>query len=313
MRVLGTTSARVAAVVIGGVCFSVLLATTPAFADGASGGGYQVPSASSNCNPSMGSCGVLSNAPGGMSAAPSGQETSGAGGPTALPSDCPVPYTYEPTTVSGGGPLTLNPGDDRSYTDFPAVTQPEQFVLVLCQGVILRLILVPLGASPAAAAAPKVSGADVARQAFASFKLAAPVPKMAPPGELVVQFPTWLWVQGWQAQSATASVPGLSATVTAAPTKIVWTMGDGGSVTCLGPGTPYDAAVPADQQSTDCSYTYHESSAQQPGQAYRGSVTISYGASWTATDGTGGNLGALTATAPFAARVAEIQAINTSP
>lgn len=308
MRSLGIASARLAAVAIGGLCLSVLLAVPPAFADGASGGGYQVPGASSSCDPSVGSCGVLSSAPGGATAALSGPATSGAGGPAALPSDCPVSYTYQPVTANGG-PLTLNPGDNTAYSGLSAVSQPEQFVDVLCQGAILRVVLVPLGGSPAAA--PRVTGADVARQAFASFKLAAPVPKTAPPGELVVQFPTWLWVQAWQAQSATASVPGLSATVTAAPTKVVWTMGDGGSVTCLGPGTPYDPNVPAEQQSTDCSYIYHESSAGQPGQVYRGSVTVSYGASWTATDGTGGNLGALTATAPFTARVAEIQAINT--
>jgi hypothetical protein len=293
------------------VIILVGLGAPPAVADGGSGPFFP-PSAIGACDPATAVCGVAGQAPGGGGSSTPVLSSTGSGAPGNHPSDCPVPYTYQPM-MANGGPLTLNPGDDRGYTSFSAVTQPEQFVVVLCQGVILRLILVPLGGSPAPAAAPKVTGADVARQAFASFKLAAPVPKMAPPGELVVQFPTWLWVQGWQAQSATASVPGLSATVTAAPTKVVWTMGDGGSVTCLGPGTPYDPAVPADRQSTNCSYTYHESSARQPGLAYRGSVTISFGASWTATDGTGGNLGALTATAPFAARVAEIQAINTSP
>jgi hypothetical protein len=110
--------------------------------------------------------------------------------------------------------------------------------------------------------------------------------------------------------TATAAVPGLTATVTATPTSVTWTMGDGGRVTCAGPGTPYDPATPFEQQSTTCSYTYHTSSAAQPGNVYAGRVAISYGASWTATDGTGGNLGALTATATFAARVGEIQGIN---
>ena len=187
------------------------------------------------------------------------------------------------------------------------------FVVSCVKELIPRYAIGAAGGNAPAAAAPVITGADLAQQAFGSFKLATPVPKMAPPGELVVQFPTWLWVEGWQPQTATAAVPGLSATVTAAPTKVVWTMGDGGSVTCAGPGTPYDPSIPAEQQSTNCSYTYHVSSAGQPGNAYQGSVTISYGASWTATDGTGGNLGALTATAPFTARVGEIQAINTAP
>jgi hypothetical protein len=127
---------------------------------------------------------------------------------------------------------------------------------------------------------------------------------------LVVQFATWLWVDEWKTQTATAAVPGLSVTVTAAPTRVVWTMGDGGTETCDGPGTPYDPNVPADQQSTNCSYTYHESSAGQPGNDYHGTVTITYGASWTATNGSGGNLGAINVSAPFTARVGEIQAIN---
>jgi len=134
---------------------------------------------------------------------------------------------------------------------------------------------------------------------------------MAPlPDRLVVQFPTWLWVDGWKAQSATAAVPGLSATVTAAPATVVWNMGDGGAVTCNGPGTAYDPSVPAEQQTTSCSYTYGRSSAGQPGNSYDGTVTITYGASWTATNGSGGNLGALTVSAQFTARVGEIQAIN---
>ena len=181
---------------------------------------------------------------------------------------------------------------------------------VLCQGTWVRAFVVLPGANTPAAA-PAVTGADLARQAYGSFKLSAPVPRMAPTADrLVVQLATWLWVDGWKPLTATAAVPGLTATVTAVPTSVTWTMGDGGRVTCAGPGTPYDPNTPYEQQSTTCSYTYHSSSAGQPGDEYVGSVAISYGASWTATDGTGGNLGALAATATFAARVGEIQGIN---
>jgi hypothetical protein len=280
----------------------------PASANGGDGGNFPAGHANAACDPAAGTCNASSGRSGGASPVAPSVHASSAGSAQG-PSDCPAGYTYQPVVDINGAPLLVNPGDNVASSGFAPVNQAEQFVNILCQGNVLRIVLVPLAGSPAAA--PRVTGADVARQAFASFKLVAPVPKMAPPGELVVQFPTWLWVEGWKAQSATASVPGLSATVTAAPTKVVWTMGDGGSVTCFGPGTPYDPNVPVEQQSTDCSYTYHESSARQPGLAYRASVTISYGASWTATDGTGGNLGALTATAPFTARVAEIQAINT--
>jgi hypothetical protein len=180
---------------------------------------------------------------------------------------------------------------------------------LICQTTVVQwFVVVPNAATPAA---PAVTGADLATRAFSSFRVSAPVPHMAPaPNRVVVQLATWLWVDGWRRQTATATVPGLTATVTAVPTKVTWMMGDGGRVTCTGPGTPYDPNRPYEDQSTDCSYAYHKSSAGQPGDAYTGSVAISYGTSWAATDGTGGALAPLTATATFTVRVGEIQAIN---
>ena len=51
-----------------------------------------------------------------------------------------------------------------------------------------------------------------------------------------------------------ASAGPVTATATAAPSKVVWDMGDGDSVTCDGPGTPYSASDP--NATTDCSYTW---------------------------------------------------------
>jgi hypothetical protein len=300
----GTARRRLLAVVM--VALMVIGFGPSAMANGGKGGRYQPPSASAACNPGTGTCNASTNAPGSL---PSGGAGSNSSSGSSHPADCPVPYTYLRLYYATGAPYTINPGDNVGGSPFYAVTQPMQMVDVLCQGTAIRIILMPPAGPPAA---PQITGGDLARQAYASFKLSAPIPQMAPQSDkLVVQFPTWLWVGGWKAQTATASVPGLSATVTAAPTKAVWNLGDGGSVTCKGPGTPYDPSRPADQQSTDCSYTYQQSSAGQPGDAYQGSVTVSYGATWTATDGSGGNLGLLTTTAPFTARVGEIQAIGT--
>jgi hypothetical protein len=46
----------------------------------------------------------------------------------------------------------------------------------------------------------------------------------------------WIDLGAWHDKTASAS------TATAAPSKVVWDMGDGHTLTCDGPGTPYSAA-----------------------------------------------------------------------
>jgi hypothetical protein len=91
----------------------------------------------------------------------------------------------------------------------------------------------------------------------------------------LVAFPSWLWIAPatWGERSATASVPGLSATATATPVSVTWTLGDGHQVVCNGPGTPYRPGDPPGAASPDCGYTYRSSSAGQPDERYRVSAT----------------------------------------
>jgi len=164
----------------------------------------------------------------------------------------------------------------------------------------LTTVVIP----PAAVAreAPRITGADLARQAFADFRVSAPVPVLSP-STAVVNYPTWLWLGGgWSSRSATARVPGLSATVTAAPQRVVWTMGDGGQAVCDGPGVAWNVAVPNDN--TYCSYTY------QTAGTFTATVTVYYGATWSASDGTAGALGVITGRAAFPVTVDEIEAVN---
>jgi hypothetical protein len=78
-----------------------------------------------------------------------------------------------------------------------------------------------------------------------------------------VGVPTWLWVDdtGWHAMTATAAVGARSVTLTATPVSVTWSMGDGGSVACDGPGEPFSQAA---AQDPPCGYTYRVSSADQP-------------------------------------------------
>lgn len=87
--------------------------------------------------------------------------------------------------------------------------------------------------------------AQLAARAINQLPIRGPDIGIAPQenGAGLVGLPVWLWTavspQTWGPISATASVPGLSVTATAWATRIVWQMGDGHSVTCTNPGTPY--------------------------------------------------------------------------
>ena len=171
--------------------------------------------------------------------------------------------------------------------------------------------------APNQPAIPTVSPAVLAQQAESQLPLPAPSIEMAPPAnrDQLVNVSSWLWIDAaaWRPMSATAAAGPVSATATAAPTEVVWNMGDGHSVTCDGPGVPYDSSNP--DASTYCSYTWPSSSAGQPGGAYRVTATVFYRASWTAAGAPGGGSLGLVAGPPstVAVRVAESQAINDNP
>ena len=62
------------------------------------------------------------------------------------------------------------------------------------------------------------------------------------------------------------------------------TMGDGETVTCDGPGTPYDPAVADDAQSTECSHVYQDTSVGEPDGRYPASVTVDWSVDWDVLD-----------------------------
>lgn len=94
-----------------------------------------------------------------------------------------------------------------------------------------------------------VSIEEVVEQAKAKVKLPLPKIGSAPCADAgcqgTVGVPTWFWLDGdeWQSRSDSASVGGHSVTVTAKPSKVVWRLGDGQSVTCTGPGTKYEESM----------------------------------------------------------------------
>jgi hypothetical protein len=157
--------------------------------------------------------------------------------------------------------------------------------------------------------------AVLAQVAVSHLLLANPVIQSSPaPGALqLTRLPVWLWIAlaAWQPQSATAQVPGESVTATATPVSAAWSMGDGTTVTCHGPGTPYSGGNPAAASPT-CGHTYQRSSAGQPSGAYQVTVTITWDITWMATGGAGGALAPLHTAGAAQFQVAESQALNTS-
>jgi len=143
--------------------------------------------------------------------------------------------------------------------------------------------------------------------------LPLPVPRLNPAGDQLVNLPTWMWLDGgWTRETSSVSVPGITVTVSADPVSATWTMGDGSTVVCDGPGTPFDPSRPSATQLPSCTHTYARSSAGQTGSTFPVSVTVRWRATWDVVGFVGGgDLGTIDRTTTFTVRVGEVQAVNT--
>lgn len=207
---------------------------------------------------------------------------------------------------SRGLPGRLSPGGrDRVETAFHLYSK-------VCPGQPVSYVW--LTAAQAAAALP--SPEELARRAYRQLVLAVPVIETSPAVGVpqLVRVPTWLWVAPgvWARRSATASVPGLSATAMARPVAVRWTTGDGAIVKCRGSGSRFRLGVdrPA-SGSPDCGHAYLRPSVGQPGGVYRLVAVVEWSVSWTG-GGQAGVFPGLTSTSSVALRVAESQALNDS-
>lgn len=157
---------------------------------------------------------------------------------------------------------------------------------------------------------PALSAEVVAGLARDQLGLPEPSIAMSPDADQLVNLPTWLRVaSGWETRSSTASVPGVSVTATASPVSVSWSMGDGHTVTCTGPGTAYNRGLDARSSSPDCGHTYRRSSAGEPDHTFVVTVTVSWKVDWSGA-GESGSFAGLATTATTRVRVAESQALN---
>ena len=135
----------------------------------------------------------------------------------------------------------------------------------------------------------------------------------------VTNLATWMWIDPsiWHVYSATASVASVTATAVATPRSVSWNMGDGSTVVCSGPGTPYRADLPASVQQTSCSHVFRRSSAGQPSPdgnpndgAFTVTATVTWAVSWSSDVGGGGPLAPLQTRSVTHLRVEQVQSLD---
>ena len=139
------------------------------------------------------------------------------------------------------------------------------------------------------------------------------VPEDKPGSIGAVGAPVYMWTTPgpttFGPQVLTNRAGGMTITATAKVDRIVWTMGDGASVVCRTPGTPYEDRYGFDS-SPDCGYRYTRTSAGQPGNAYPLTATWYWLIDWT---GPGGSAGQIPLTLSSSTRivVGELQGLAT--
>jgi hypothetical protein len=166
---------------------------------------------------------------------------------------------------------------------------------------------------------PAVVGADAASE----LRLSSPSLVLSPSNSGYVNLAEWLWIDPtiWHALSTTAQACNAggctTASATATPAYVTWNTGDGATLTCSGPGTVYNTALPADAQSSDCTHTYTQTSAGQPSPdgnpndaAFPITATLTWTVAWAGPNGSAGALPSLTTEGTSSLKVAQIESVN---
>lgn len=127
----------------------------------------------------------------------------------------------------------------------------------------------------------------------------------------VVNLPTWLWISPavWHSVTASATAGGITADVVAQPVSVTWSLGNGQSLDCNGPGTPYNDNIPLSWQLTNCSYTY---TSDFSGAEIMLTATIHWTVTWSATNGVTGSLPPLSSQSTVPLHVEQIESIITT-
>ena len=163
-------------------------------------------------------------------------------------------------------------------------------------------------------ATPGPIAADlVAHQALGQVQLDLPEVATSPPrgsDVMLVGVPIWFWVSDARPVTATAEVPGLSATLTATPVRFGATAtpatdrGTEESFTCDGTGEAWQQGVHGAREASDCSITFDWN------DSYQIDATVDWELTWTASNGETGALPDVQRTSSFTIRIWQAQAVT---
>jgi hypothetical protein len=149
-----------------------------------------------------------------------------------------------------------------------------------------------------------------AELALEALDVPAPVASFSPTGAHLVGLRSWMWVDTqWAPSAASATVTGVTSTVTATPRSTTWDMGDGTVHHCDGPGVPFDADGATREGASPCTHVYTWPSASHTDGAYVVTATVTYTVEWHASTGEGGDLGTIARSTSVPLQVVEVQAV----
>lgn len=171
-------------------------------------------------------------------------------------------------------------------------------------------VWVPGGGQPPV---PPVDGGTLAKAAWKAVEIPPPVvetnPRMDGGVQTLVGVENWVWASEDTPQSVTAMATAgpVTATVTASSTGLTLSAPDS-KVSCQGFGTPWQSGMA--EGSSPCTMTFTRSS-EHLGGTSTVNVGVSYSASYTATDGSQGDLPPASTSGTLSIKVGEAQSLNT--
>jgi hypothetical protein len=207
-----------------------------------------------------------------------------------------------------------NSGQPVGNDGAPASGCPTVFVFVIWG---TGSLCWPFGAAAGGPPTPP-SPAVLAQAAAASLDLPKPSGHRSPDetnlfrgyGFTWVQLWTFWWTDPgtWRTVTATASVGGVSATVTATPVSLSYDPGDGSpAVSCVGPGRPWTDSDRYDPPSAGaCGYQYR----QVTDGPITATQTLTWHVTWTGSGGSGGVLPDMSTSTSGQIQVLQIQVVN---
>ncbi len=226
---------------------------------------------------------------------------------------CPDYVTYQSFFGTSGGPPP------------PGAPQPGNWFVNTCavgtpQGMATGIQWFGAGQVPGATATPP-SPAVAAAEAESRLRLPSATLALDPAGTGYVDLPEWLALAPatWQpvtTEATACNVGGcVTAQATAHPTTVQWSTGDGGVVSCSGPGNRYDPALPSADQHATCSHVYTQPSVpggpESPSGTFTVTATVTWVVTWAGPAGTGGTLPGLVTRSSTSLRVAQIESVDT--